>query len=126
MKPIVAALLASLLCACAPLVQRAEAPGAAFQGPRLEQNSVVSFDGARLGLTHWDAAGGQPWAVIVGVHGMDDYANAFHLAAPYWAKHGIATYAYDQRGFGRSPERGVWGGDALMSQDLRTFTALIR
>jgi alpha-beta hydrolase superfamily lysophospholipase len=57
---------------------------------------------------------------------MDDYANAFHLAGPYWAKQGVATYAYDQRGFGRSPERGVWGGDALMMEDLRTFTALIR
>ncbi|MGH6970261.1 MAG: alpha/beta fold hydrolase, partial [Caulobacteraceae bacterium] len=32
----------------------------------------------------------------------------------------------DQRGFGRSPNRGVWGGDKLFVQDLRTFTALIR
>ena len=35
---------------------------------------------------------------------------------------GIATYAYDQRGFGRSPERGIWGGDTLMTEDLRTIT----
>jgi alpha-beta hydrolase superfamily lysophospholipase len=27
---------------------------------------------------------------------------------------------YDQRGFGRSPERGVWGGQRLMMEDLRT------
>jgi acylglycerol lipase len=60
------------------------------------------------------------------VHGMNDYANAFHLAAPVWASQGIATYAYDQRGFGRSPERGVWGGDALMMEDLRTFVGLVR
>ena len=64
--------------------------------------------------------------MIIGVHGMDDYANAFHLAGAYWAKDGIATLAYDQRGFGRSPQRGVWGGDTLMTEDLRTFTALVR
>ena len=60
------------------------------------------------------------WAVIVGLHGMDDYANAFHMAAPFWAKQGIATYAYDQRGFGRSPRRGVWAGEDLIAEDLRT------
>jgi alpha-beta hydrolase superfamily lysophospholipase len=114
------------LAACAPVVQRPLIPPPAFAGPRLEADRVVSFDGARLGLSHWDAAGGEPWAVVVGVHGMDDYANAFHLAAPYWAERGVATYAYDQRGFGRSPRRGVWGGDALMMQDLRTITALVR
>jgi alpha-beta hydrolase superfamily lysophospholipase len=64
--------------------------------------------------------------VIVGVHGINDYSNAFHLAAPYWAADGIATYAFDQRGFGRSPQRGIWPGEALMTEDLRTFCDLIR
>lgn len=114
------------LGACAPVVQRPQLPPPSFQGPRLEGDRFISFDGAALGLSHWDVPRGEPWAVIVGLHGMDDYANAFHLAGPYWAARGIATYAYDQRGFGRSPERGVWGGDKLMMEDLRTFTALIR
>ncbi|MFV4649160.1 alpha/beta fold hydrolase, partial [Mycobacterium tuberculosis] len=57
---------------------------------------------------------------------MNDYAEAFSLAAPLWAKAGVTTYAYDQRGFGRSAERGVWGGKALMTQDLRTACALAR
>jgi alpha-beta hydrolase superfamily lysophospholipase len=34
---------------------------------------------------------------------MNDYAEAFTLAAPIWAEEGITTYAIDQRGFGRSP-----------------------
>lgn len=114
------------LAACAPMVQQAERPAATFSGPRLEDKDVISFDGARLGLQHWEPADRQPWAVIVGVHGMDDYSNAFHLAGPYWAKDGIATLAYDQRGFGRSPERGVWAGDDLMTEDLRTVVALAR
>jgi alpha-beta hydrolase superfamily lysophospholipase len=123
---LVLVLAALALAACTPmLVQRAGTPAPAFQGPRLETDAVVSFDGARLGLTTW-AAAGQPWAVIVAVHGMNDYANAFHLAAPWWASQGVTTLAYDQRGFGRSPQRGVWAGDALMVEDLRTVTALAR
>jgi len=119
--------LAAWLSACAPMtVQQPLAPEPGFAGPRLETDHFVSFDGAKLGLSQWAPASGEPWAVIVGVHGMDDYARAFHLAAPYWASQGIATYAYDQRGFGRSPQRGVWAGDALMTQDLRTITALVR
>jgi alpha-beta hydrolase superfamily lysophospholipase len=113
------------LAACAPIVQRAGAPGVGFQGPRLEADDFVSYDGERLAMRRWEPQG-EPWAVIIGLHGMNDYSNTFHLAAPYWAADGIATYAYDQRGFGASPGRGVWAGDGLMTEDLRTFTALIR
>lgn len=119
-----AAALALLLAACTPLaVQQAARPDLTFQGPRFADDAVISFDGARLGLTVWPAER-EPWAVIVAVHGMNDYANAFHFAAPEWARAGVTTYAYDQRGFGRSPGRGVWGGEALMVEDLRTVTAL--
>ena len=117
--------LVLLLGACTPmLVQQAARPDLTFSGPRLETDRFVTFDGARLGLTTWQAS--DPWAVVIGVHGMNDYANAFHLAAPYWATKGVTTLAYDQRGFGRSPERGVWGGDALMVEDLRTLVAVAR
>jgi acylglycerol lipase len=121
-------LLALTLSACTPLVvQQAGRPDLTFQGPRLDRDVVISFDGARLGLTTWEATTpGEPWAVIVGVHGMNDYSNAFHLAAPWWASQGVTTIAYDQRGFGRSPNRGVWGGDDLMVEDLRTVVALAR
>jgi len=120
-----AALLLLFAAACAPLQQRVETPGSSFTGPRLEKNDFVSFDGARLGMMRWEADG-EPWAVVIGLHGMDDYSNAFHLAAGYWAKEGISTYAYDERGFGRSPRRGIWPGVQLMDEDLRTFAALIR
>ena len=127
MSRVLAAVLASVaLTACTPLmVQQAGQPPLGFQGPHIEPDAIVSFDGARLGLSEWDAAG-EPWAVIVGVHGMNDYANAFHLAAPWWAEQGVTTIAYDQRGFGRSPGRGVWAGDELMVEDLRTVAALVR
>jgi alpha-beta hydrolase superfamily lysophospholipase len=126
MKRLVLVALGLVLCACAPVIQHAFITPPHFAGPRLEDHDFVSFDGAKLGLTRWDVPDGEPWAVIVGVHGMNDYANAFHLAAPYWANQGIATYAYDQRGFGRSPSRGVWAGDGLFVEDLSTITKLVR
>ncbi|CAN7588104.1 alpha/beta fold hydrolase [Phenylobacterium sp. LjRoot225] len=127
MTRFLAVLFAALsLAACTPmLVQAPGAPPIGFSGPHLERDAVVSFDGARLGLMSWEAKG-EPWAVIVGVHGMNDYANAFHMAAPWWAEQGVTTLAYDQRGFGRSPQRGIWAGDELMVEDLRTVTALAR
>lgn len=126
MRRLVLLALLLTLSACAPMLrQQPMTPAAGFAGPRIEADAVVSFDGARLGLSRWDAEG-EPWAVIVGVHGMNDYANAFHLAGPVWAKAGVTTIAYDQRGFGRSPGRGVWAGEDLMVQDLRTVVALAR
>ncbi|WP_372784882.1 alpha/beta fold hydrolase [Phenylobacterium sp.] len=127
MTRFLAALFAALMLAgCTPLMmQQVGQPPLGFAGPRIETSDIVSFDGARLGLSEWDAPG-DPWAVIVGVHGMNDYANAFHMAAPWWAEQGVTTVAYDQRGFGRSPGRGVWAGDELMVEDLRTVTALVR
>lgn len=94
---------------------------------RVEQNTFVSFDGSQLGLTTW-----QPWDgaasehVVIGLHGMNDYANAFHMAAPFWAERGVTVYAYDQRGFGRSPERGIWPDEELMREDLRTAVDIAR
>ena len=127
-RPLCALLAALLLAACAPTLQRAGRPDLAFTGPRIERDAFVSFDAARLGLTRWDAAPDpeHPWAVIIAVHGMNDYANAFHFAAPWWASQGVTTLAYDQRGFGRSPRRGIWAPDDLRTEDLRTLVALAR
>jgi acylglycerol lipase len=111
---------------CAPmLVQSPLTPVTGFAGPSLGETDFVSFDGARLGLTVWPTQG-PPTAIIVGLHGMNDYANAFHLAAPVWAERGIATYAFDQRGFGRSVGRGIWAGRDLMTEDLRVFVDLVK
>ena len=46
-----------VLGACAtPAIQAPLIPQAGFQGPRLEDDAFISFDGARLGLTVWPAA----------------------------------------------------------------------
>jgi acylglycerol lipase len=117
--------LALALSACAPLVQQALAPPVAFSGPHYTDDALVSFDGARLGLSTWKAEG-EPWAVVIGLHGMNDYARTFEMAGPYWAARGVTTYAYDARGFGRSPNRGVWAGETLMIEDLRAAVTAAR
>jgi len=117
------------LSACAPLAQRPDLAALGFRGPRLLDDAFVSFDGARLGLMRWLPSGEparEPDWVIVGLHGMNDYANAYHLAAEWWARRGIATYALDVRGFGRSPERGVWAPTDLVLEDVRALVAAVR
>jgi alpha-beta hydrolase superfamily lysophospholipase len=127
MKRLVLVLLMLTLSACAPrMMQTALTPTAGFQGAHFEADAVVSFDGARLGLSTWESKTGEPWAVVVAAHGMNDYANAFHFLGEALAAEGVTTYAYDQRGFGRSPGRGIWAGADLMADDLRTVTALAR
>lgn len=118
-----------LLAACVPTMQRAESPLDGFSGPRFDAAAerFVSFDGAELGLTAWlPASGVEPRAVIIGLHGMNDYANTFYLMGPWFAERGVAVYAYDARGFGRSPRRGVWAGERLMTEDLRTAVIVAR
>lgn len=115
------------LSACAtPAVQPPLAPPPGFAGPALEARTLVMDDGARLPLARWTPDDGEPWAVIIGLHGMNDSRASFRLAGPWWAEHGIETWAFDQRGFGGAPGRGVWAGEARMAEDLRTTVALAR
>ena len=99
--------LALTLAACA--ATRAP-PGNETVTPHFEEGVLVARDGTRLPLREWDAEGGQPKAVIIALHGMSDYSNAFDMPAKTWAKRGITTLAIDQRGFGRSPNPGLWAG----------------
>jgi acylglycerol lipase len=118
-----------LVAACVPTVQRAGSQIDSAQ-PHFNVTSqrFTSFDGTELGLSAWlpPAEQGEPWAVVIAAHGMNDYAGAFYLAGPWFAEHGVAFYAYDARGFGRSPRRGVWGGERLMTEDLRTAVRVAR
>jgi acylglycerol lipase len=117
------------IAACVPTVQRAQSQLDGFAGPRFDvaAERFVTFDGTPLGLTAWLPADGvEPSAVVIGLHGMNDYANTYYLAGPWFAEHRVALYAYDARGFGRSPNRGVWGGEQLMTEDLRTAVAVAR
>ncbi len=128
MKKLIAIILSLSVMACAaPLTQtrlnRSEPTMPRFD---IAESRFYSFDGAELGLSVWAAEQGKPDYVVVGVHGMNDYANAFHKIAPWLAERGVTTYAYDQRGFGRSVGRGIWPDLQLMRDDMRTAIALAK
>ena len=115
------------LAGCAtPAIQPPLTPPPGFAGPALEARTLLMDDGARLPLARWAPEGGEPWAVIIALHGMNDSRASFRLAGPWWAERGIETWAIDQRGFGAAPGRGVWAGQARMTEDLRTAVALAR
>ena len=68
----------------------------------------------------------RPAAVILALHGFNDYSNAFQDFAAYARARGIAVHAYDQRGFGANADRGRWPGAARLSADLRDAVARLR
>jgi len=128
--------MARAVAACVMVLTAACAPRIAAEGPEMRLPAIergegvgaadryVTRDGLRLGLTHWDASA--PFAVIVALHGMSDYSNAFAIPAPFWAEHGITTYAYDQRSFGRSPGPGIWPGNGMLRRDLCDFVDTVK
>lgn len=93
--------------------------------PSLLADRAVMDDGYELPLESW-LPDGAPQAVVLALHGFNDYHNAFATVGPSLASYGIATYAYDQRGFGATDNRGVWGGTERMVKDARAMVELLR
>ncbi|WP_454690098.1 alpha/beta hydrolase [Achromobacter aloeverae] len=118
-----AGLAAGLLGGCAASFQPMGEP---VRAPAVDGNSLVTPDGDRLPLRAWLPYRREPWAVIVALHGMNDYSNAFDQPAQYWAYYGIATYAYDQRGFGASARPGIWSDTNTMVADLNAAVTAVR
>lgn len=109
------------LVACAPVMAP---PGATLQPPRLVQDHIIARDGTRLPLRVWRAEGRER-AVFIALHGFNDYSNAFAEPGRFWARHGITTYAYDQRGFGATAQRGYWPGTDALARDLKDIVPLV-
>jgi len=115
-------LLPFFLAACAPRIEGAGPPRVS---PALDDGAIVAADGARLPLHVWKAEGATR-AVFVALHGFNDYGRAFADPAADWAKRGITTYAFDQRGFGATATRGFWPGTEALVSDLASAVRLVR
>src|SRR5262249_8712693 len=115
-------LLTLLLGACAPQLQPPSTDSAA---PQLLSDRIVMSDGAALPLRQWQPAG-TPKAVILALHGFNDYSRSFDEPVRAWADAGIATFAYGRGGVGGTPYRGLWAGENRMMDDLRTAATLLR
>jgi len=114
-------LLGLLLSACTPLVQQLGEENVVAE---LKSDVAVMEDGTALPVRVWKAK--TPKAILVAVHGFNDYSNAFDVPAKWFAKRNISTYAFDQRSFGKNPNRGIWAGSEAMTRDLVTFVNLVK
>ena len=113
--------LALALAACsAPRMP----PGPGPSAPMLTDDSVLLDDGMALPLRAW-LPERPPSAVVLALHGFNDYSNAFEGPGRWFSGRGVAVYAYDQRGFGAGPHSGLWAGTAQLAGDLGTMVDLL-
>lgn len=114
-----------VLCFVAAACATEPPPPAVSTAPRFSDETLIARDGAALGVKVWRAE--ETRAVIIALHGMNDYGHAFALPGEWWAANaGITTYALDQRGFGRSPMFGRWPGREALQADLIAAIAAAR
>jgi alpha-beta hydrolase superfamily lysophospholipase len=116
------ALALLLIAGCAPKLQPFDLVRIE---PQLTPFNLICDDGAVLPLRAW-LPEGPPRAIVLGLHGFNDYSKAFETPAEGWRAAGIATYAYDQRGFGAAPYRGRWAGGRRMARDAGTALQLLK
>jgi acylglycerol lipase len=116
-----AALLVS--AACTPVVLPAGPPNGQ---PDLREDAILTTDGATLPLRRFPPER-PPRAVLLALHGFNDHSGNFLTdSLPALHEGGLLVYAYDQRGFGRAPNRGYWAGAETLASDASDAARLIR
>ena len=112
-----------LLIGCKP---ESYPSGAERNPPELHDRYFLTEDGNYLPLHRWLPKTIITRAVIIGVHGFNDYSYFFQRPAEFFSSQGIACFAYDQRGFGATPQRGFWAGTGTYTKDLQSFVRVIK
>ena len=92
---------------------------------QITDNLYKTEDGASLPLRRW-LPETEPKAVLIALHGFNDYSHFFDRPGAYFSSQGIACFAYDQRGFGAAPKRGLWAGIPAYTDDLRILVQLVK
>lgn len=115
-------LLVVTLTACAPTVHPAGPPVGKVG---LVEAGFKTGDGTILPLQSWGNLE-TPQAVILALHGMGDYANAFMELGTQLGPRGLAVYAFDQRGFGRTETRPFWAGTPTLTRDVADMLSVLR
>lgn len=116
-------LAAWLVTACTPVVLPA---GPAIGTPDMREDAIRAADGATLPLRSFPPAG-MPRAILLALHGFNDHSGNFLTdSLPALNAGGLLVYAYDQRGFGRAPNRGYWAGADTLAADAVAAARLLR
>ncbi|MDZ7852469.1 MAG: alpha/beta hydrolase [Halomonas sp.] len=112
-----------LLAGCGEGAVR-QTPRPGLEEARLAENQVITEDGYRLPLRYWPSDG-EPQAIVLGIHGFNEYGGTFQVLAEALSPGGIALYAHDQRGFGSTASRGIWPGHARLADDVTLLAELL-
>ena len=94
--------------------------------PVLGRSHFKTADSAVLPVRSWLPVSGRPKAIILALHGFNDYSNAFSQPGLYLSSRDIAVFAYDQRGFGNAPGRGRWAGTDNYIADVVAISQRLR
>jgi alpha-beta hydrolase superfamily lysophospholipase len=87
------------------------------QSPILLKNEFLAEDGYRIPLTRfWPET--PPKAIVIALHGFNDYSKAFEGMCAYYVLKNMACVAYDQRGFGDTEFVGIWPEKGRLQKDL--------
>jgi acylglycerol lipase len=115
-------LLLGVLTGCMPMISPL---GSKSYSAHITNNLYNTEDGVSLPLRQW-LPKTETKAVLIALHGFNDYSNFFDSPGTYFSDQGIACFAYDQRGFGAAPRRGSWAGIPAYTDDLRGLVRLIK
>ncbi|HVY18099.1 MAG TPA: alpha/beta fold hydrolase [Rhodopila sp.] len=110
---------ALLLSGCMTPVMRHPGP------PPVTSGDFTMSDGLAIPYRSW-LPEGQPKAIVLALHGMNDSRDAWEYPAPAFTQAGIAIYSPDQRGFGATSTRGHWPSTQALVDDARTEARILR
>ncbi len=100
-------------------------PGIKNHAAQISSGIFATEDGINLPLRQW-LPNTDPKAVLIALHGFNDYSHFFERPGQFLSDQGIACFAYDQRGFGAAPHRGLWAGEEAYTNDLKLMTRLLK
>ncbi|HEX7337452.1 MAG TPA: alpha/beta hydrolase [Gemmatimonadales bacterium] len=91
------------------------------------EGSFVAPDGVNLYYQCWVPANRRARAVLVNLHGLGDHSGLYPSLAAHFPPRGVALYAYDMRGNGRSPgQRAYVRAWQQYLDDLHAFLLRVR
>jgi alpha-beta hydrolase superfamily lysophospholipase len=92
----------------------------------MTEGSFEGVDGIKIFTREWQPAG-KPYGVVVISHGLNAHSGLYEWAAQQFTSRGLAVYALDHRGRGRSEgERFFVKKFADYTQDLATFIDMVK
>jgi acylglycerol lipase len=96
-------------------------------GLTTEEGTLNLSDGTRLAYRAWPLADDSQAITFAVVHGLGEHAGRYERFARGMARHGMATYALDLRGHGRSAgQRGHVDSWSRWAEDAAVFVAHVQ